>query len=246
MEKKILIIIQREYFEKIRRPMFWVMNFFTPLLFIIGLIFTIYLSAENAPTYRVLIYAENEPTLAFVQALQLQDNEKLKIKFFYTTTYIHPSDLKNSHYNVEIYLDTEVLINLQTTPKKPGLIPLIFTQTLSSFAETYIRNMLETKFERLKMQYFYQNKGLTEAAIKEFDQIKVRLIFDPISAKEGEIQKIAMQKMWLGLFFAFLVAFFIFSSAYQVMSSILEEKANRIVEIIISSVRQLNWKLGNI
>ena len=246
MKKKILIIIQREYFEKIRRPMFWAMNFITPLLFIIGLIFTIYLSAENAPNYRVLIYAENEPTLAFIQALQLQDNEKLKIKFFYTTTYIHPSDLKNSPYNVEIYLDPEVLINLQTTPKKPALIPLIFTQPLSGFAETYIRNMLETKFERLKMQYFYQNKGLTEATIKEFDQIKVRLTFDPISAKEGEVQKIAMQKIWLGLFFAFLVAFFIFSSAYQVMRSILEEKTNRIVEIIISSVRPFTWMMGKI
>ena len=157
MQKKILVIIQREYFEKIRRPIFWVMNFFTPLLFIVGLIFTIYLSTENAPTYRVLIYAENEPTLAFVQALQLQDNEKLKIKFFYTTTYIHPSDLKNSPYNVEIYLDPEVLINLQTTPKTPALIPLIFTQPLSGFAETYIRNALEIKFVRLKMQYLCQN-----------------------------------------------------------------------------------------
>jgi ABC-type Na+ efflux pump permease subunit len=84
MKKKIFIIIQREYFEKIRRPIFWVMSFFTPLVFLLGLIFTIYLSTQNSPTYRVLIYAENEPTLAFIQALQLQDNEKLKIKFFYT------------------------------------------------------------------------------------------------------------------------------------------------------------------
>lgn len=72
-----------------------------------------------------------------------------------------------------------------------------------------------------------------------------------IDFKEVNIEKLgqedkSQQKAIVGFVFAIIIYFFIFMYGVQVMRGVIEEKTNRIVEVIISSVKPFQLMMGKV
>jgi ABC-2 type transport system permease protein len=74
----------------------------------------------------------------------------------------------------------------------------------------------------------------------------VKLITEKINEKGERFETFSMINMFVGLILSIFVYLFIFLYGTQVMRGVLEEKTNRIVEIIISSVKPIELMMGKI
>jgi ABC-2 type transport system permease protein len=105
-------------------------------------------------------------------------------------------------------------------------------------------NMLEwtvkSQIERLRLE----ENGIDPNIL---DKIKVTLDIQTVNlSSTDEEKKSTVAATSAGLFGAVLVYFFIFLYGTQVMRGVLEEKTNRIVEVIITSVKPFELMMGKI
>lgn len=107
--------------------------------------------------------------------------------------------------------------------------------------EVLIAKQLEKDIERLK---------LVKSRVPENLLASVDSPINVLSAKwneaEGAAQASRQTKQQLGIIATMIIYIFIFIYSSQVMRGIVEEKTNRIVEIIISSVRPVQLMMGKI
>lgn len=115
------------------------------------------------------------------------------------------------------------------------------TQSLSLRQERELRSHLELQLHRNQLQ----SMGLDPLALDSLRQ-GVELHCQTLS-DTGDAQNSATTlKSGVGFVMAFLIYLFIFLYGSMVMRGALEEKTNRIVEVIISSVRPFELMMGKI
>ena len=90
---------------------------------------------------------------------------------------------------------------------------------------------------------------LEKYQINPSDYAKVRTNFNITSYKftdDGKAEKVMEEKTLVGFFFSILIYMFIFMYGIQVMKGVIEEKTNRIIEVIITSVKPFQLMMGKI
>lgn len=121
--------------------------------------------------------------------------------------------------------------------KNPGGA-MLFTQKQANLnVTTYIENVLEKQIEEDKLKA----AGIMQETLAS---IKTSVNLKTLSLK-GEENSAALAS-GVGFFGAILIYFFIFLYGAQVMRGVIEEKTNRIVEVIISSVKPFQLMMGKI
>jgi len=121
------------------------------------------------------------------------------------------------------------------------------TDGILLFADKNIPIQLEKKIERQIAKNLEERKlvklGMNPILIKEA-KTKVKLTVTPLYAQEKRTDStVASVVAYLS---AVMIYFFIFLYGAQVMRGVMEEKTNRIVEVIISSVKPFQLMLGKI
>src|SRR5690606_10986807 len=102
-----------------------------------------------------------------------------------------------------------------------------------------LESKLNQRVEELKME----KAGISGDALKSIDsniQIKT------FNLKGGAEEKGEFIKFGVAIFLAYVIFMFIMIYGVKVMRSVVEEKNNRVVEIIISSVKPFNLMMGKI
>jgi ABC-2 type transport system permease protein len=105
----------------------------------------------------------------------------------------------------------------------------------------YLRTLLRNKIEDQKLRL----EGVDPEVIAQ-TRTDVSITAFNIEESGKEQASLVEGKMIIGLVFAFFMYFFIFLFGSQVMGSVMEEKSNRVVEVIISSVKPFQLMLGKI
>ena len=228
--------------QKIQSWRFWFLTFALPFFGILCFVGAIFFGTAEKKQYKVLIYCENPQTLAFVEALGFKNSKKYGVQFAYSSDYIFPQDLEKSPYNVEIYLDPEVLLNLQTTPKTAAQLPVFYTEKLSLEVEKYLKNELELSLERLKIQLLNQNQSAT-VDLKTFDQYKVRVFLDTRPAQAGIFEG-NVRAGWVAWCFTLVLMGFLFLFLRDLAGALLLEKSNKMMEMIAVSLPSKPWIAG--
>lgn len=101
-------------------------------------------------------------------------------------------------------------------------------------------SIIKSQIERIRME----QSGFNPAIL---DSYKVNLSIRTINLTESEeAYKNTAAATTAGLFGAILIYFFIFLYGTQVMRGVIEEKTNRIVEVIITSVKPFELMMGKI
>lgn len=238
---KIKLIIQREYLTRVKKKSFIIMTFLGPLLMAALMIVPIYLSTLKDKDERKIgiIDESNE----FVD--KFKDTESLKFHRLESDLEEAKQDLSDSGDYGLIYIPKDIIQNPNSailfSDKQPSL-------NLKADIERIIRKEIEarkliTTIEKLKLSS--ADKELV-SKIPETIKTRVKLTTIKLGEDAQEEETYAEISMAIGMFSGFIIYFFIFMFGVQVMRGVIEEKTNRIIEVIISSVKPFELMMGKI
>ena len=221
---KIWLIIKREYLIRIRKKSFIVMTLLGPLLMLLVMFLPIYLTNQTQ-TERTIAISEQDFDLF----------SKLE-----NTDYINFVVIPNSIFSdLKIKFDNELYYAL--LEKKEDEIILSSSKQVSLSVSNEIKSQIEKKIEQEKLIKLGIDINLLENAKTNV------IISNQIISKDGTEQKSKTElSMAIGFISGLLIYIFIFMYGTMVMRSIIEEKTNRIVEVIISSVKPFKLMMGKI
>jgi len=231
----ISLIIKREFIAKVRNKSFIVMTFLSPLLFVGIAAFVGYLSSMKADTKRVAIHDETGLFINEFKALNTKNSEYI----YHDLSAIDIKFLKDSITN-ESY---EGLLYIPKVSNPKDLESKIQFISNESPSISFIENIQGVIAKKLTKENFEKAK-LDTLAIKNAEA-NVNISLAKASGEES-VKGLNEIKIAIGGAFGYLIMMFIIIYGNMVMRSIIEEKTNRIVEIIISSVKPFQLMMGKI
>ena len=231
----ISLIIKREFFAKVRNKSFIVMTFLSPLLFVGIAVFVGYLSSMKADVKRVAIHDETGLFASEFIAQNSEDNAYKYLDFSQIDSkYLKDSITNNGYEGVLLIPKTADVTDLENK------IEFISNTSPSiSFIEN-TQDIIARKLTKINLE----NAHLDTLAIKKA-QANVNIYIAKTSGEEG-LKGLNEAKIAIGGAFGYLIMMFIIIYGNMVMRSVIEEKTNRIVEIIISSVKPFQLMIGKI
>lgn len=236
---KIGLVIGREYSSRVRKKSFIIMTILGPLLFAGIIAAAIWVSVADNVEHEVLVvdYAgmlsyinpetgKIEPSYPEI----FQGDEHL---FFHFTDQL-PSDSTfiNSPYTLMLEFDDSIL-----AAKKAHLY---YKDLPSAQVSMRITGALENGIERVKVR---ENDQIDYSTYK---RLKTSLTLAKFDINNKEDASMDQEKGVVGMMLAVVIFFFIFLYGSQVMRGVIEEKSNRIVEVIVSSIKPFQLMMGKI
>jgi ABC-2 type transport system permease protein len=231
----ISLIIKREFIAKVRNKSFIVMTFLSPLLFVGIAVFVAFLSSMKADTKRIAIHDESG---LFVQEFTALNKGNSEYKYLDLTA-IDVGFLKDS-ITKESY---EGLLYIPKTTDSKNLenkIQFISNESPSIVFVEKVQDIIAKKLTKTNLEKAH----LDTLAIKKAES-KVSINLTKASGEES-VKGLNEIKIGIGGAFGYLIMMFIIIYGNMVMRSVIEEKTNRIVEIIISSVKPFQLMMGKI
>lgn len=230
--RKILLIIKREYLTRVRKKMFIITTLLFPILYL-GLIFgTGYLAEKTRVNLHVaVIDSSGYFTKARLDKQNTLDNSS-------TLTLVNiTSGAKEYNYDSAGF-DAYVVIPSLNWQKGDDDINLRAKKSYGPEATGLIEAKLNRIWDEIK------NDSLKIDATKQqiLSSSRLGIHFTNITDPKANA-KIANM---IGLACGFLIYFIILIYGSQVMMGVMEEKTNRIAEIIVSSVKPFQMMLGKI
>ena len=237
---KIILIIKREYLTRVRKKSFIVMTILGPLLMAAIVIVPIYLATKGNELKTVAVI---DQTGVFYQKFKNTDN----IKFHYLL-----SDIGSAKADFRKSGDYALLFIPKTEVSIPTNAILYAESNVSINVKSYIRDVMTKQVEDLKLEAKLKDLQTDKKNPIDVQDIlrSVKAVVDVNTIKitdEGKEEKSYTEiSMVLGTFSGILIYFFIFMFGAQVMRGVIEEKTNRIIEVIISSVKPFELMMGKI
>jgi ABC-2 type transport system permease protein len=227
----ISLIIKREFIAKVRNKSFIIMTFVSPLIFIAIAVFVGYLSTMKADVKRVAVHDESG-----IFASHFVDTDE----YIFEDLSQLPFDLVKDSLISKGYMGL-LYIPLQKNLKSyENKIQFISNDSPSL---SFVANLESTVENQLtKSNYAALSMDVTRI---ESAQSNVNFILSKSSGEET-VKGLNEIKIIIGGAFGYLIMMFIVIYGNLVMRSVIEEKTNRIIEIIISSVRPFQLMIGKI
>ena len=249
MNNKTLLIIQREYITRVKKKSFIIMTILAPLLFaglIIGMVFVTTMEDDEFKKIAVIdesrLFDEAIPNTKYLQFDFVSDNyyNPETVKYDIQRA---KKDLENSDYFAVLHIPSSaVQTNL-------GKIEIFSYSQPNMGLKMHITNSIEKKLEDIKLYQKAEEFGLSEQEVLEILKLKntsIDMVTITMDNKGNEKESSTGLAMSIGYISGLLIYMFIFMYGSQVMRGVIEEKSNRIVEVIVSSVKPFQLMLGKI
>lgn len=227
---KILLVIKREYLTRVRKRSFIIMTFLGPLLMASVIILPVIFSQISDQSRKAILVLDE--TGVFYG--KFEDSENMQ--FQYITT-----DLETAKNNMLKNEDDGLVYIPRTELNLPTSAVLYSSKQLPVDIKSYIKNVMKKEVEALKLAA----SGIDQDVILSI-KAKINLVNIRIDEDGAEEKTFTEVSMVLGIFAGILIYMFIFIFGAQVMRGVIEEKTNRIMEIIVSSVRPFQLMMGKI
>lgn len=231
----ISLIIKREFIAKVRNKSFVVMTFLSPLLFVAIAGFIGYLSSMKAETKKIAIHDE---TGLFANDFVKQNKKEAAFKYL-NLSEIDIKALKDSITNENF----DGLIIIPKTNNLKDLESKIEFISNNSPSISFIEKTQDVIAEKITKINLETAKLDTLAIQKAQSSVNLHLIK---ASGEESLKGLNEIKIGIGGAFGYLIMMFIIIYGNMVMRSVIEEKTNRIIEIIISSVKPFQLMIGKI
>ncbi|MBU2650582.1 MAG: ABC transporter permease, partial [Bacteroidetes bacterium] len=227
---KILLVIRREFLTRVRKRSFIIMTFLGPILMASVIILPIIISQVSDQQVKTVLVLDESGV--FYGKFQDEDN----MRFQYVVT-----DLETAKNNL-IGSDDDALLYIPRTELNLPTSAVVYgSRQLPVSIQTYIRNVMKKEVEALKLAASGIDRDVILSA--KANITLVSMLIDEEGAEEKTFTEVSMV---LGIFAGLMIYMFIFIFGAQVMRGVIEEKSNRIVEIIVSSVRPFQLMMGKI
>jgi len=233
---KLCLIIAREYMSIVGRKSFILMTLGMPLLFILIMAIPVglaYLNDKGSDTQQIAVIDE---TGRYAAALKSDDMYSfVAIKGDTVTNAREFYDKANGSLDAIIIIPRDV--------DSTGMVDIFSEGTITPALVSNVRNVLADTIEtaHLAAMGIPNIEQLVEQAHVDVD---VRSIKWSEAGDEQESSTDAA--MGLGLMLSILTYMFVLMYGAMIMNSVIEEKTNRIVEVVVSSCRPFQLMLGKI
>lgn len=223
---KTLLVIKREFWTRVRKKSFIIMTLLTPILFIAMSLFIGYFATSGASKKTIVVHDESS-----YFKNQIEGNSQLIFIFENASE----SELKQA-VNDQQY-DGFLMIPAFSENESVQL-NLYSKDPLGIETENSIQDLLNNVVVNQRMQH----AGIQTDELEKLQKQTIRL--KTINTKGQD--KDSLSSYAIGYGSGMLLYFFMLFYGMSVMRSVMEEKTNRIAEIIISSVKPYQLMLGKI
>lgn len=224
-------IIQREYLTRVRAKSFIIITFLTPILLSSIFLLPSYLAKQHEDYKKIKIglvshhtsflknaFSDSELSVIRLEDKTIDDISKLILSNqFEGIIYVNSNSTVT---NIKYYSTKQPSVFLQNQIKM-GIQKVIVNEKLSVYGIDDVDNMISSAKESITMENFKLGTEHAQTLITSY-QTSLCMI--------------------LGV----TIYLFIFLFSSQVMRGVLEEKSNRIVELIITSVSPIKFMAGKI
>ena len=226
------IITTREYLNKIANKSFIMMTLLLPII-LAGLTFLLsFLSSVNNDSAKTISVVDN--TGYIYQNLDSSDDIIYDLIIDSSLDKAKKISRNNSDYGLLYITDFD-------TPEEIAESIVFISEDSPSLS---IISRVESQLETILTN---ENFRLTGIDVNEVNSSKIYINLFQESFDGKETTRVdGLVKLMFGFFLGLLLYFFIFAYGGMIMMSVMEEKTNRIIEIIISSVKPFHLMTGKI
>ena len=238
---KIWLIIKREYLTRVRNRTFIIMTILGPLLIVgfYALLIFAFISQEEKP-HTVCVVDDTPLDLSqhFKKYNIMRPKSSLKFVFTEKSYFDAKEHLKDGNYQSFLYLPKNCIDH-------PSGIILVYKDRPSNTAKLTIDVEVNKMLEDILMQNYGVDPTYKDSV---HQSVSVRMRDVKNVEKQSEQDEEARHVVQLGLAIVFGAGIYMFILLYgvQVFRGVMEEKTNRIVEVIVSSVKPVQLMIGKI
>jgi len=229
---KIRLIIRQEYKNRVAKKSFLLLTFLMPLLFVLLLLVPMWLSLiESGKKYNVAVvdwsgcysavFLDTEKYLFDEATAPLDSFRTNSESSGYDAIVVISGDLRNADASVTIYSEQQVDLELKQYIQK-ALEKQVREDKLASFNIPDIEGVMSILNTEVSVETVKWNSDGSE------------------TLSSSEIALV------VGMLATMLIYMFIFVYGAQVMNSVVQEKVNRIVEVMVCSVKPFELMMGKI
>lgn len=228
---KVNLIIQREYLSRVKKKSFIIMSIVGPLLIAAIMIVPAWLATSSEDYQNIEVLDE---TGLFIR--NLENTEEIKFNYEFRSLEQAQKDLnEGGKYTAILHIPKVVITH-------PKTVQIFYKEKPKGSSISY----METQIAKV-----IENKKLEDLHNLSLDQISglrpnVQIVPNKVTSDGKSEETADGVASLLGFILAFFIYFFIFLFGVQVMRGVIEEKSNRIVEVIISSVKPFQLMMGKI
>lgn len=224
---KILLVLKREYLTRVKKKSFIIITLLVPLGFLMMVMFQVWLMTYSSETMRLVVKDDSE-----LFAHRFKDSESLYFK-------------KSSQSLDELranYIENDfdgILYIPKLDINNPQGVKYISENLLGLSTKKHIEREIADEIKKMR---------LTEMGIDTKIYNKLEHISVEVKEESGEGADIGSTGVatGIGYMMGVLMYMVIFIYGSMVMRGVMEEKTNRIVEVILSSLRPFKLMMGKI
>ena len=231
--KNIILIAKREFFTQVKKKSFIILTLLTPLLIIVfgGVVSLMFQANETQMQISVI-----DKSGLFKDRLKSDQN----IRYVFSSEETEKSLIKALE-------TTEEMNGVMIIPKKEiheleNSIEILTNKNLSNEARRNIAGNISEIIKAEKINAL----GISTVQIEDLNKGVNLHVVNVLEKEKKQDSFLVGVKSGLSMFLMYCVFTFILMYGIRVMRSVLEEKNNRVVEILISSVKPFELMMGKI
>lgn len=239
----VWLVIKREYITRVRRRSFILATLLTPLgLVLFAVVINLLVSYENDDEQRIAVIDEGDLFNGTIP-----DQNGLYFKFVdETLEELRAQSMAEEGGDAGLadYSAVLVIPEVKDPRRQDFRVQYYSDETLTLDAEFTIKNRIEKALREYKIEALELDKRTLASLDSD-----VKLRSSSFQEEDGEAEDRSYTSVigaGLGGFMGFIMYLSVFIYGMMVMRSVMEEKTNRIVEVIISSVKPFTLLLGKI
>ena len=227
---KISLIFKREYITRVKNKTFLLSTFLLPIVMMLFIFGSAFFAATSKDEFKKIAVI-NDP--GFFKQNLLSDSVKLNFDF--------KTNADSTNFSTKGY---DALLNLNKDTAHKNFI-ILSAKQLGASTKDKIEERLDDAYEK----YQLQQKGIEKKVLDSISKLSKgsfsidnRVMNDKGASKEVHAELNSM----IGFFSGILIYITMFIFGAMVMRGVMEEKTNRIAEVMISSVKPFELMMGKI
>ncbi len=229
MSRNLNIIISREYLSRVKRKSFIISTILMPIFMVGMMVAPVIIALTSTPENQLIAVIDDSG----VVAKRLQNTEQVT----FTPVTGELVDFKaNEDYDAILTINSDVV----SSPKDAATL---YTRGAPSIqTESFVTSQLDNIVRDLRIRAY--NIDNLDQILREVEP-NINLATFRIDKEEEESTSSGLS-YGLGMFTMFILYMFIILYGQMVMTSIIEEKNNRVLELVVSSTKPFDLMMGKI
>jgi ABC-2 type transport system permease protein len=238
---KIWIIIQREYITRVKKPAFFITTLLAPLGLLVLMGASVFISTYNQSSTKVAIVDESQQFKALFEEYGLADADDGSVRFqVVTEKYDDVLKAMNAKEDAPFQAVLHIPENFDVNNPNHAAIAYRYNERPGMAKQQLITQRMNDAMVKLRMK----SSNVDQALMDEL-QTKVKLNFESLKDHNENATYTTVASIF-GMIMSMAIYISLFFYGTMIMKSVQEEKTNRIVEVLASSVKPFQLLMGKI